>query len=242
MKHLITLALTIVAINLACAQLPTTGNFIYSNYTSTNNTCSGNLIITAVNAASTTCVNVGSQSFNNSGFNLTSNVLTNLQFNEKSCASASVVAENTTFPCEGSCQNFGGVDLTCLYQNITSDATFSYGTFLDSNCTKSIMTWTNYTSANYCWASSNTTSFFPTSFVQSNRVLSYNAYPAANCNNLSGKSYTANSITCNSTCLRDPVTTTQYYRCSNPSSTYSTNSAKLIVSLILTFAMMLIMV
>ena len=233
MKSLIAFAFALALMNVANAALPASGQFVV-NFFGTDSFCTGSQDQTILPVAASNCwdltntfgVYVTATDYINNGINVSSHA--------SNCTDE--ITANTTLVCDGTCATPDSANyMTCNYSNFPSTGLTNYTSFTDSNCTTVGLDSVVYNATTQvCWTLDGSDSAFPTDYNSTSMVASILSYTDTTCGGFTSASGTAGSLVCDGTCQPD-IYATGSYQCS-----YS-NSAKLVASLIVTFALMLIL-
>ena len=233
MKSLIALAFSLALMNVANAALPTSGHFVM-NYFGTNSSCSVSQSQNILPVASD-CWDLSSQfQVYLTATDYDSNQISVSAYTNSTCDGD--VNANLNITCDGSCASPDGTNYaTCLYSNFPSTGLTNYTYYTDSNCTTVGLNSTLYNATSQvCWRLDDTDSAFPNDYNSTSKVVSVLSYVLdTTCGGLASNLGNAGSLVCDGTCQPDAYG--GFYQCS-----YS-NSAKLVASLIVTFALMLIL-
>jgi hypothetical protein len=231
MKSLIALAFALALMNVANAALPASGHFVM-NYFGNNDTCADSESQLLLPVASN-CWDMSSLF----GVYLTATDYTSDEisvgiYSNSTCAGDAML--NETLMCDGSCSVMDEYYYSCHYSNFPSTGLTNYTQYTDSNCTTVGLDSVVYNATSQvCWGLDETSSAFPNDYNSTSNVVSILSYSDTNCGGMASYLGTAGSLVCDGTCQADALSGS--YQCS-----YS-NSAKLVASLIVTFALMLIL-
>jgi hypothetical protein len=236
-----TLAIACVSLIAATSTVPTTGSFFVTSF-GTSATCASASVDTTLQfAATATCLDTSSTvggSFTTSSWD--GKTLGVSAYSTSDC-SGTADSTITTLTCDGSCSQVGtsGNYAACVYSNIPTTSAVLFGDFTGAVCGAANLDTSRtgfYTTANPCWSLSSTYSVLPTAWngsTQTFDVLEFSGSSA--CNSATSTAVPTASIKCDGKCHAEADSTTSYM------CTYL-SSAKLIVSLVLSFAIMLILV
>ena len=250
MNYLVSFALTIACLNLilVTSTVPVLGSFYFSYFT--DDTCA-----TEITAGVGTPATISYQAtsacwtYTNSVGSMTptdwaANVLTVNDYTDAACATAATPATQT-LKCDTTC-NQNALDstyYTCLYNNVPAAASVTFAGYPGVGCdTPSALYSSVYTSASTstpCWPLTTTYSIFPNTWTASTSTFTAYGFSASNtCGDFSTGFVTATptvSIVCDAACHTNEGSQTSYL------CVYS-SSSKLIISLVLSFAIMLILI
>jgi hypothetical protein len=243
MNYLVSLTLAIACVSLiaATSSVPSTGSFYLSGYGTSSTCASASYTGTYTYAATSSCWDAGiilSESFKTSSWDGKS-----LGVSAYSTTDCSGTADTTvtTLTCDGSCSQVGtsGNYAACVYSDVPTTSFVLFGGFSGEVCGASnvnLATTRFYNPSDTCWALSSTYSVLPTSWNGSTQTFEALEYSASvDCSSVPTTAVPKVSIKCDGKCHADTASTTSYM------CTYL-SSAKLIVSLVLSFAIMLILV
>jgi hypothetical protein len=230
MRSLVILAITIAALSLCNAQLPSSGQFLYTPFTL--DTCATPTTgeTTTKYLPSNPCFKFGTtKSALVTAYNSTTYVAAVSNYDNIFCNAT--ITSNTTLTCDGSCKPTGTTFYRCSYIQVPS-GNYTFTGFTNSSC--SVPTNNNNTyniAKSHCWSTTSTNSFFPVSYNSTTSALTSSYFSSSGCSNFAVA--TPKTLTCNGSCQLDP-NNASYYTCA-----YS-SGAKLVASLTMIFALLLI--
>jgi len=233
MKFLIILVINIIALGICNAGFPSYGKFYYLSYT--DNHCTRDQTVTVFNSAYTCWTLYGTLSFGANSYDSDTQQLSFGIYGSSGCSGSNLLDIHLT--CTGNCEVLPGDTswYRCLYARVPNGS-YTFSGFSNSNCTfptnNTVQTYS--TESSVCWSPSGFASFAPISYDNPTSVLNtYYFENSLSCSNWTGAAQ--ESVTCDGSCHLDPNNST-YHTC-----TYS-GSAKVVASLTILFAIMLILI
>lgn len=230
MKSLITIAVALAIMNVTFAQAPTSGNFVFNSFSGLS--CAGANTQSIFSAEDSSCWDLSSLF----GLYAEATDFSNhiVAVNTYAAAGCTGNSASSNVVCDGTCQPSGAdTSFTCNYSDFPDMAHANYTYYSDLECATVSIPNRGY-NATDCWVLDGLDSGFPTEWNSTTQNVTFSTWGNQNCGRFASAGSPGLQLTCDGNCHHDDLHAGSY-QC-----TYS-NSAKLVVSLIITFVLMLVL-